>query len=504
MPAARTSKWPPRWLTKPPGRKNRAADFVEFIEYHCRVTKDSVAGRSGEPLVLRPWQRKLLTALLSERPDGRLRYRQALIGMPRKNGKSQLGSSLALASLMLGPDGGEVYSCAGDRDQARIVFGMAKRMVELDPQLSSALKLYRDAIEYVGSGSVYRVLSSEAYTKEGLNPTTVLFDEVHVQPNDELWNVMALAAGARVEPLMVGITTAGVRTDSLGNDSLCYRLYQHGRKVASGELDDPSFFFAWWEPAAGVDADHTDPKVWKEANPGFGDLISAEDFESTVLRTPESEFRTKRTNVWVTSTDTALPHGAWDACADPDRVVPDGTEWVLFVDGSWSGDCTAIVGATCGDSPHVAQFGLWERPIDDPHWRVPILEVKARVEELCRTMPVREVDFDPYRWQHTMAELADAGLPVVEFPTNAVGRMVPAWKKFYDVVMDRDLTHDGSPALSRHLANMHLKIDQQGARPVKEHKSSTRHIDLGICAVGAVDRALVRTEPAPEPAVYFV
>lgn len=503
MPAA-SNKWPPRWFTKPPKPKNRAAEYVEFIEHYCRVTKDSVAGHAGAPLVLRPWQKNLLKALLAERPDGRLRYRQALIGMPRKNGKSQLGSSLALASLMLGPDGGEVYSCAGDRDQARIVFGMAKRMVELDPELSGALKLYRDAIEFLGTGSVYRVLSSEAYTKEGLNPTTVLFDEVHVQPNDDLWNVMSLAAGARVEPLMVGITTAGVRTDNLGNDSLCYRLYQHGQKVATGEVDDPSFFFAWWEPKAGTKADHTDPKVWREANPGFGDLVAAEDFASTVLRTPEGEFRTKRTNVWVTSSDTALPHGAWDACADPDRAVDPSADWVLFVDGSWSGDCTAIVGATCGERPHVVQLGLWERPPDDPHWRVPVLEVEASIEVLCRTMQVRELCFDPYRWQRTMAELADKGLPVVEFPTGSVARMVPAWKKFYDAVLDRSLTHDGSPALARHLSSMFLKIDQQGARPVKEHRQSSRHIDLGICAVGAVDRALIRPDTAPMPFVFSV
>jgi phage terminase large subunit-like protein len=497
------SSWPPRWLTDPGASGARAGDWLEFIEEYCRITKDSFAGGAGEKIRLRQWQRDLIGTLLAERPDGRLRHRQALIGMPRKNGKSALGSSLALAALVLGPNGGEVYSCAGDRDQARIVFGMARRMVELDPELSGVLKTYRDAIEDPTTGSVYRVLSSEAFTKEGLSPTFVIFDEVHVQPNDELWNVMALAAGARVEPLMIGITTAGVRTDTLGNDTLCYRLYQHGQKVASGELVDPSFFFAWWEPAGGTTVDHHDPDVWEEANPGFDDLVSAEDFASTVLRTPEAEFRTKRTNVWVTSTETALPHGAWDRCEDPDRDTTDA-EWVVFVDGSWSGDCTAIVGATCGDRPHVVELGLWELPIDDPHWRVPILEVKAAIERLCRTMQVRHVAFDPYRWQHTMAELEADGLPVEEFATGSVPRMVPAWKKFYDAVLDQELTHDGSAALARHISNMQLKYDQSGARPVKEHRHSQRHIDLGICAVGAVDLALQLEEPVPEPAVFFV
>ena len=94
---------------------------------------------------------------------------------------------------------------------------------------------------------MYRVLSAEAYTKEGLNPNIVLFDEVHAQPNRELWDVMALASGARRDPLLLGITTAGVRTDSSGQDTLCYSLYQYGRRVATGEIDDPPFFLAWWE-----------------------------------------------------------------------------------------------------------------------------------------------------------------------------------------------------------------------------------------------------------------
>ena len=97
--------------------------------------------------------------------------------------------------------------------------------------------------------------------------------------------------------------------------------------------------------------------------------------------------------------------------------------------------------------------------------------------------------FDPYRWQHTMATLEDEGLPIVEWQTNSVGRMGPAWRDFYDAVIDRELRHDGDPTLARHIENMALKIDAKGARPVKEHKASNRHIDLGICAICAFNRA---------------
>jgi phage terminase large subunit-like protein len=181
--------------------------------------------------------------------------------MPRKNGKSALSSGVALYGLLFGPQGGEVYSCAAEKDQAKIVFNMAKRMVELEPDLADAITCYRDVLEVKSTGSIYRALSAEAYSKEGLNPSLVIFDEVHAQPNSELWDVMALASGARVDPLLLGITTAGVMTDSSGGESLCYGFYRHGQDVVQGLTDDPSFCFVWWEPSAGVNADHRSPLV---------------------------------------------------------------------------------------------------------------------------------------------------------------------------------------------------------------------------------------------------
>src|SRR5712664_2207062 len=241
-------------------------------------------------MIMRDWQTDMMSRLLARKPNNRLKHRQALIGVPRKNGKSALGAGIALFGLAFGPSGGEVFSCAADKEQARIVFGTAKKMIELEPFFSGQFRTYRDAIEFPSTGSVYRVLSAEAFTKEGLNPHLVLFDEVHAQPNRELWDVMALATGARTEPLLVGITTAGVKSDSTGNDSLCYGMYQYGCQVASGEVDDPTFYFEWWGVAEGTD--HRAPASWATANPGFGDIVSEDDFHSAVLRTPEAEFRT--------------------------------------------------------------------------------------------------------------------------------------------------------------------------------------------------------------------
>lgn len=496
MPAAKG--WPPRWVSPVPARTiTRGDQAQQFIENYAVIVKDSIAGSVGEKLILRPWQRRLVNGLLAEHPDKSLRHRSALIGMPRKNGKSALLSGLALWSLYCGVDGGEVYSVAGDREQARITFGAARRMIEMNDELSSMSRVFRDAIEFTDTGSVWRVLSSDAPLKEGLSPTLVLVDEVHVI-NEDLWNVMALAGGSRKEPLMVGITTAGARTDSLGRETIAYRLYQYGQRVASGEVKDPSFYFAWWEPKAGSDADHRDPKVWAESNPGFGDIVATADFESTVNRTAEAEFRTKRTNVWVVSNEAALPHGAWDRLAEP-REVSTTEPIVIGFDGSYIGDSTAIVG--CTTDGYLFVFDAWERPADDEHWRVPIADVEARLVQLCRTYNVREVVCDPFRWQRSMQVLADDGLPIIEWPTNAVARIVPAWQRFYDAVMDEQLHHDGDVRLARHMANMVLKRDNRGARPTKESKMSGRKIDLGIAAIIAYDRASRSPEESIMPGI---
>ena len=490
MPPRKVDGWPPRWcsLNTTARTRTRGPEAAEFIESYSRIVKESVGGKAGELVRLRPWQHKLLDGLLAEDANGALIHRTALVGMARKNGKSALGSGLALWGLFLGPAGGEVYSCAGTREQARIVFASARRMVELDPELSNLAKVYRDAIEVPDTGSVYRPLSREAGVSEGLSPHLVIFDEVHVQADRELWDVMELGTAARTDPLMVGITTAGQRTDSHGRDSLCYGLYQHGVRVCAGEIPDPTFYFAWWEPKAGAEANHRDPKVWAEANPGLGDLCAVADFEAKLPRTPEAEFRTKRTNVWVASATAALPHGAWGARYSDKKLDPE-VPLVLMGDGSWSGDSTGIVAVTVEEVPHLTVVDLWERPEDERDWRVPVADVEQAIRDTATAWQVLEVGMDPYRWQRSISVLDDEGLPMVEYQMGSVQRMVAAWKLFYDAVLDGGLTHDGDPRLARHVEAMVLKLDRHGARPTKDSKMGTRHIDLGVCAVAGVERA---------------
>ena len=482
--------WPPRYvspLTPADLKKTRGDDIIDFSEALCSITKDSVAGAAGEPLIFRDWQKNLTRGLFSVKQDGSLKHKRALIGLPRKNGKSAWLSALALEHLVLGPTGGETYSCAAEKEQAKIVFGTAKRMVEMQPELSEMLDVYRDAIYNPKTGSVYRALSAEAFTKEGLSPTFVAFDELHAQPNRELFDVMSLAMGARREPLLVAITTAGVKTDTSGKDSLCYQLYEYGKRVASGEVVDPSFYFAWWE--ADPELDFRDKKSWESANPGFNDIVAQDDFASAVLQTPEAEFKTKRLNVWTSTSDAWLPHGAWDSCLDS-RTLTEGGQVVLGFDGSFNGDCTVIVAVTCDEVPHIVPLYVWEKPEEaGADWQVPVLDVEDAIREACKKYEVLEIACDPYRWARTFQILEEEGLPVVTFPQTA-SRMTPATTRFYEAVVNKSITHDGDPQMSRHIANATLRVDQRGSRLAKEKRGSTRRIDLAVSAVMALERAV--------------
>ena len=498
--------WPPRWLTQVPQTEldNGEGDVViDFAEAFGIVTKDSMAGKAGSPLELRDWQQELIRHVFAGDDEG-YRHRISLIGMPRKNGKSALGSVFGLYSLILGARGAEVYSVAAEKEQARIVFADAKRMVEASPELTGITKLYRDAIELPKAGSVYRVLSAEAYSKEGLNPSATIFDELHAQPSRELFDVMSLAMGARGRlATLIAITTAGVKADTTGQDSIAYNLYQYGKRVSTGEVDDPTFFMAWWEAAA--EADHREAQTWQDANPGYGDICSAEDFESAVRRTPEPEFRTKRCNQWVSSALSWLPTGSWETCAGETSL--EGKDYILGLDGSFSGDATVVTYATIEEVPQVGIVGAWEKDtqIHDDTWRVDVLEVEDRIREFVKQNPnVKEIACDPYRWTRTMQVLAEEGYPIVEYPSTNARRMIPACQKFYDAVVDKKIIHDGNPLLARHLSNAVVKIDQLGPRIVKENRASQRRIDAAVAVVLAFDRATVtRIEAEPLVPQFF-
>ena len=505
-----TGSWPPAYLTPVSDELMAQGDgefASEFAETFGSIGKDGIAGKAGDALRLRDWQKELLKRLYARDADGGLAFQTCIVGMPRKSGKSALASAaIGLYSLIAeGVNGGEVIAVAAEKEQARIVFGEAKRMVE-NSELNELCQIYKDSIYVPSTQSVFKVVSAEAYSKEGLNPSRVIMDELHAHKNRELFDVFSLAMGNRGKiGQLVAITTAGVKSDSTGDDSIAYKLYQYGKKVASGEIDDPAFFMAWWE--APQDADHRDPAVWAIANPGFDDIVSADDFVSAVKRTPEAEFRTKRLNQWVSSQLSWLPNGTWDACADESELDPDA-QYILGFDGSFNGDSTVIVACSIPASedelPRISLVKAWEKPAEaDDSWRVNIQDAEDAIAEFCRKYQVREVACDPYRWQRSMEVMADKGIPIVEWPSTSARRMVTACAKFYDSVVEKRVLHDGDPLLARHLSNAVVKKDNLGVRIVKENRASSRRIDAAVAAVIAFDRASGRIEQQVIPEFFM-
>ncbi len=490
------ASWPPAWVTPVSDEAIKAGDgeyVIDFAEAFGTIGKDGIAGRVGDALVLRPWQKELVRRIFARDADGGLTARVALVGTPRKSGKSALASTLALYSLIAeGIEGGEVVVAAAEKEQARIIFGEAKRMVEAS-ELSELCTLYRDAIFVPSTNSVMKVLSAEAYSKEGLNVSRAIVDEIHAHKNRELFDVLSLSMGNRGKlAQLLAVTTAGQKTDMTGQDSIAYSLYQYGKRVSTGEVVDPTFFMSWWE--APPEADHRDPEMWKVANPGYDDLVSADDFESAVKRTPEPEFRTKRLNQWVSSMNAWLPNGAWQPLAEQRELLPD-EDIIIGFDGSFNGDCTSLMGCTIpkdDEKPYLFMIKTWEKqPEDTDDWRVNTQEVEDVIIQFCSTHNVKEIACDPYRWQRSMDAMAEMGLPVIEFPSTSPSRMVSACAKFYTAVTEQTMIHDGDPLLERHLTNAVVKTDRIGPRIVKDNRSSPRKIDAAVAAVIAFDRATV-------------
>jgi phage terminase large subunit-like protein len=475
-PRWKQNDWLPAWQT---ARRNEASDGADVADFAGLLLRVSKGFKAGEPLVLTDWQRWLIDALLERNEAGRRRYRRALIGLPRKNGKSLLGSALALYGLFVGERGAEVYSAAGDRQQARIVFGEAKQQVLDSPALRKVAKVYRDAIEVPAEGAVYRVLSADAKLQQGLNPSLVIFDEVHVQPNDDLWDALTLGSGARRDPLVVGITTAGYDLETL-----CGRLYLYGQQVARGEIDDPAFGFWWWESPEGSKA--TDEDSWFVANPNLAEgLLDIEDMRTSVKQTARLAFDRYRRNQWTRASDSWLPAGAWDACRDGTAVFDPSRPFWAALDMALKHDTAALVTAQEQDGRFVVRSQVW-KPRGD------VLDVQAieqAIRALHATGQLQGCTYDPAYFERSAQVLADDGIVMIEFPQTAQ-RMNPACGNAYELISGQRVAHDGDPTLTDHVLSAEPRASGEGWRLSKG--KARRKIDACIALVMALDVATGR------------
>jgi hypothetical protein len=334
---------PPHDLRRLPKRGGSRA--IAFIERYVRVPKGTGELRR---LKLRPWQRHIIHRALDEP-----RPRQGLVSMPAGNAKGTLGAGLGLYGLLGdGVQGAQVPIIASDKRQAGIIQRIARRMVELDEDLSAQVVPYHDYLYVPRTDSVLQALPAELAALQGWDPSIAIIDELHVVTTD-VYESIAARAGKRNRSLLLALSTPPRDGDT---DSVMWRLVEHGR-----EGSDPSFFLVEFAAPPGADID--DEAVWYVANPALGDFLHIDALRATRRTMRDSTFRAWRLGQWPQVIDNAwLPPGAWDACADPTRSIEDRAEVVLGFDGSFSGDCTALVAVTVDPRPHVHLVALWEAP----------------------------------------------------------------------------------------------------------------------------------------------
>lgn len=246
---------------------------------------------------------------------------------------------------------------------------------------------------------------------------------------------------------------------------------------------DPSFvFFEYTSPMDHpVDCTH----CWELANPALDDLIHRDSMRALLPpKLREATYRRKRLGQWSEDTMSPwMPPELWAACRDDDREPAE--MWVLGLDGSATGDVTALVAVSVEETPRVEVIDYWQPTEGNP---VPVLDVEEAIRSACRQRQVVSVVADPFRWQRSLQVLAGEGFPVLEF-LQTPGRLMPATNSFYEAVANGALTHDGSEVLALHISHAIVKTDSRGTRIVKDFKKSPRRIDLAMAAIMAFDRA---------------
>lgn len=302
----------------------------------------------NQPFKLLPWERQIVRDVYGTlKEDGTRQYRYVYIEIPKKNGKSELAAGAALYHTFAdGEKNGEVYGCAADRKQASIVYRVATDMIELVPALSKRAKVTKSQkiITDKKSGTIYQVLSAEAYTKHGFKTSACIFDELHAQPNRGLWDVMTFEAGAsRLQPIWWIITTAGDDPDRV---SIGWEQHEYAMKVLSGEIVDPTWYVVIYSYQGD---DIYNEENWFKANPSLGTAKSLESMRETANTaknkpTNERLFRWLDLNQWITTKLTTwLPLDLFDATiGDWERDEQLGKDCYLGLDLSSTTDLTAL------------------------------------------------------------------------------------------------------------------------------------------------------------------
>lgn len=524
--AARDEGWS-EWIHSPVDEKavyegcwfdiEAANRITTFFERYLRHSKGQWAGK---PFELLPWQKRdLLMPLFGwKRRNGFRRFRTAYIEVPKKNGKSQLCSGISLYLLMAdGEPGAEVYNAASDRDQAGIVFNEAQSMASASPHLSSRLRIVasRKTIIYPRTNSVYRALSADVPTKEGLNIHGLVFDELHAQKTRDMYDTLRYGGAARRQPLLVSITTAG-----FDRYSICREQHEYAEKVLKGIVEDTSFFPLIY--AAGEEDDWSSPDVWRRANPSFGVTIDEETFAEEFREAMEkpalqNSFKRYRLNIWTSSERRWIDLAKWDASAgfaDPADLA--GRLCFGGLDLASSLDVAACVFVFPVEEewkvlPHFwipeenmrervkrdrVPYDVWVREglmtatpgnVIDYGW------IRADIERFADRHQVQEIAYDRWNATEIVQNLADKGLTMVPVGQGFASMSAPM-KRVEALVYSKQLHHGGNKVLRWMTDNVQATEDAAGN--IKPDKGKSREkIDGIVALIMAMNRAMLLSNP---------
>ncbi len=496
-----------------------ASRAVKFIEEYCRHSRGEQANK---PFILEPWQRRLVRAIFGWlRQDGRRWYRRADLWLPRKNGKSTFAAAIALYLLYADNElGAEVYLVANDKIQAEVVFREAKNSAESDPTLAAISQCYDSvrtkAIIVPETMSSLQAVSSTPTNKDGLNISGCVFDEIHELKDRNLWQKMRTGGGARTQPLMIVISTAGYDRSSVGWDE-----YQTDKKILAGKSGIVDRLVLIYEADPGDD--WRKEETWRRANPMFDLMESCRSqiaslfAEALERASDEAAFKRYHLNLWTGAKTGAFNMEKWDACGKPFTVADvAGLPCWIGVDLSKRSDITAAV-------------ALFKREIDSqwhyyviPHFFLPDHEielkeardgvpyrewskavhltltpgdvvdysfVESQLVKWQREFNPAEVAYDPYNATQFATQLQAAGINAVEFIQNIKNVNAPTKELMYLVLSGR-LHHGDNPVL-RWMADNAATVRDVNDNEKLTKKGSTARIDGLAATINALGRASV-------------
>lgn len=494
--------------------KKKADRAVTFIENLCH-TKGKWA---GTPFWLLPWQEQLIRDIFGiVKPDGNRQFRTAFVEICKKVGKSELAAAVALYLLYADNEpSAEVYGAAADRQQASIVFDVAKQMVEMSPALMKRSKLMgatKRIVNYSNAG-YYQVLSAEVGGKHGFSVSGLVFDEIHTQPNRQLYDVLTKGSSdARQNPLHFIITTAG-------NDrhSIAYELHTKAVDILEGRRVDPTFYPVVY--GLKDDEDWEDEENWYKVNPSLGYTVDIErlrDAYREAKQNPADEitFKWLRCNMWVSSTVAWIPDAIYMRGNESIEAASlEGRDCYAGLDLSSTGDITALVlifPPRDENEKYVllpyfwipeetiprrvkansVPYDIWEKQgyIMSTEGNVIHYDfIEKFIMYLSEKYHILEIAVDRWNATQMIQNLEGEGFTIVPFGQGFSSMLAPT-KEFYRLLMEGRIIHGGNPVLRWMAGNVVIDTDPAGNIKVTKAKSKEK-IDGIVAAIMALDRCI--------------